>query len=79
MNHSTHSPVTGILKEEDVILDYGVHAGKSVREIQESDPEFYESLMDQKGSGVYAIRREAHVDGHKTFRLYLNPLAHLDL
>jgi len=78
MNQPMHSPVTGILNEEDVILDYGVHAGKSVREIQESDPEFYENLMDQKGSGVYAIRREAQVDGHKTFRLYLNPLAHLD-
>jgi hypothetical protein len=72
------SPVTGILNEEDVIIDYGKHAGKSIREIQLIDPEFYELLMEQKGSGVYAIKREAMMDGHKTFRLYLNPLAHLD-
>ena len=79
MNHqSSTSPVTGILNEADVILDYGKHAGKSVSEIHQIDPEYYEQLMDQKGSGVYAIRREAMLDGHKTFRLYLNPLAHLD-
>lgn len=72
------SPVTGILSEEDVIIDYGKHAGKTVQEIKLTDPEFYELLLEQKGSGVYAIKREAVIDGHKTFRLYLNPLAHLD-
>jgi hypothetical protein len=78
MNQLSHSPVTGVLNEEDVILDYGKHAGLSVKEVQHVDPEFYDLLMNQKGSGVFAIKREAHLDGHKTYRLYLNPLAHLD-
>jgi len=78
MSQSSFSPVTGILNEEEVILDYGEHAGLTVKQIQEVDPDYYDSLMNQKGSGVYAIKRESHIDGHKTFRLYLNPLAHLD-
>lgn len=68
------SPITGIIDEAMVILDFGVHEGKSVREILELDPEFYSSLVDEKGEGIYAIRR--HRD--KTFRLYLNPLAQMD-
>ena len=69
------SPVTGIIDEAKVILDFGKHEGKSVREILDLDPEFYSSLVDEKGEGVYAIRR--HRD--KTFRLYLNPLAQMDV
>lgn len=78
MNQSAQSPVTGILSEEDVMIDFGKHAGKTIHQIQIEDPEFYESLMEKRGSGVFAIKREAHMDGHKTYRLYLNPLAHLD-
>ncbi len=78
MNQLALSPVTGILKEEEVFIDYGKHAGLTVKQVHQMDPEFYDLLIDQKGSGVYAIKREAHVDGDKTFRLYLNPLAHLD-
>lgn len=71
---STHSPVTGIIDESIVILDFGKYEGKSVKEIQAVDPDFYASLANEKGEGVYAIRR--HRD--KTFRLYLNPLAQMD-
>ena len=78
MDHPILSPVTGILNEENVVLDYGEHEGKTVKEIQEIDPDFYESLIEQKGVGVYAIKREAYIDGNKTFRLYLNPLAQMD-
>ncbi len=78
MDHLILSPVTGILNEENVVLDYGEHEGKTVKEIQEIDPDFYESLIEQKGVGVYAIKREAYIDGNKTFRLYLNPLAQMD-
>ena len=70
-----HSPVTGIIDESAVILDFGKYEGKSVKEIAQLDPEFYTSLVDEKGEGVYAIRR--HRD--KTFRLYLNPLAQMDV
>jgi hypothetical protein len=74
MSQSTNSPITGIIDESNVILDFGKHEGRSVKEIAELDPDFYDSLADDKGEGVYAIRR--HRD--KTFRLYLNPLAQMD-
>jgi hypothetical protein len=68
------SPVTGVIDEGNVIIDFGKYEGKSVRDLQALDPEFYNSLVGDKGEGVYAIRR--HRD--KTFRLYLNPLAQMD-
>ncbi|MBS1960144.1 MAG: hypothetical protein JST80_11775 [Bdellovibrionales bacterium] len=68
------SPITGIIDESNVILDFGKYEGKTVREVANIDPEFYSSLIDDKSEGVYAIRR--HRD--KTFRLYLNPLAQMD-
>ncbi len=69
------SPVTGVIDESKVILDFGKHEGKSISEISKLDPDFYESLVDDKGEGVYAIRRNRD----KTFRLYLNPLAQMDV
>lgn len=69
------SPVTGVIDESNVILDFGKYEGKSVREIANMDPDFYDSLVDDKGEGVYAIRRNRD----KTFRLYLNPLAQMDV
>jgi hypothetical protein len=74
MSQSSHSPITGIIDESNVILDFGKHEGRSVKEIAEIDPDFYDSLVDEKGEGIYAIRR--HRD--KTFHLYLNPLAQMD-
>lgn len=73
MSHST-SPVTGIIDEAQVIIDFGRHEGKSVKQVAEIDPEFYSNLAQEKDDGVFAIRR--HRD--KTFRLYLNPLAQMD-
>jgi hypothetical protein len=78
MNHQAMSPVTGIIDEANVVIDYGEHQGHTVKEIQESDPDFYEALIEQKGVGIYAIKREAYLDGNKTYRLYLNPLAQMD-
>jgi hypothetical protein len=69
------SPVTGVIDESNVIVDFGKYEGKSVREIASMDPDFYDSLVDDKGEGVYAIRRNRD----KTFRLYLNPLAQMDV
>jgi hypothetical protein len=71
---ASQSPITGIIDESSVILDFGKYEGKSVKEVAAIDPEFYSSLVDDKGEGIYAIRR--HRD--KTFRLYLNPLAQMD-
>lgn len=72
---STHgSKVTGIIDESQVIIDFGKYEGKSVQEIAEIDPEFYDRLAVEKENGVFAIRR--HRD--KTFRLYVNPLSNMD-
>lgn len=68
------SPVTGVIDESQVIIDFGQHEGKSIREISDIDPSFYSSLAQEKSSGVYAIRKQRD----ETFRLYLNPLAQLD-
>jgi hypothetical protein len=68
------SPVTGIIDEKLVIIDFGKYEGKSVQEVAELDPIFYGRLATEKENGVFAIRR--HRD--KTFRLYINPLSNMD-
>ncbi|MBI2605293.1 MAG: hypothetical protein HYW49_04350 [Deltaproteobacteria bacterium] len=69
---ANNSPVTGIIEENQVIIDFGKYEGKTVSEIADVDPEFYNILSNQKEN--FAIRR--HRD--KTFRLYMNPLFTLD-
>lgn len=66
------SPLTGIIEESLVIIDFGKYEGRFVSEIAESDPDFYKRLCEQKDN--FAIRR--HRD--KTFRLYVNPLFTVD-
>ena len=71
---ATASPVTGIIEEQLVIIDFGKYEGKNVQEVSELDPIFYERLATEKENGVFAIRRERD----KTFRLYVNPLSNID-
>ena len=66
------SPLTGILEEDQVFIDFGEHEGKSVLEISDTLPDFYEYLLTAKEDGNFSIRR----DKHKLFRLYLNNIAH---
>ncbi len=61
------SPLTGILKEEHVFIDFGEHEGKSVLEISDTNPDFYQYLIGQKDTGNFAIRRSRD----KSFRLYV--------
>ncbi|MFL5815079.1 MAG: hypothetical protein ACJ763_16000 [Bdellovibrionia bacterium] len=68
------SPVTGVIDEGLVVIDFGKYEGKTVEQIADLDPNFYERLANEKESGVFAIRR--HKD--KTFRLYINPLSDID-
>lgn len=68
------SPVTGIIDEQLVVIDFGKYEGRTVQEIAEIDRAFYDKLAAEKESGVFAIRR--HRD--KTFRLYINPLSKID-
>ncbi len=74
MSSTGGSPVTGIIDENLVIVDFGKYEGKTVQEIAELDPGFYDRLASEKENGVFAIRR--HRD--KTFRLYINPLSTID-
>ena len=73
-NNNNMSPVTGVIDERHVVIDFGKHEGKTVRQVAENDPSFYDRLVSEKDNGVFAIRR--HRD--KTFRLYLNPLSSID-
>ncbi len=61
------SPLTGIILEEQVFVDFGEHEGKSVLEVSDTLPDFYEYLIDQKNSGNCMIRRAKD----KSFRLYV--------
>jgi broad specificity phosphatase PhoE len=74
MSSAQGSPVTGIIDEKLVIIDFGKYEGRSVSEVAELDPLFYDRLVAEKESGIFAIRR--HRD--KTFRLYVNPLSNMD-
>ncbi len=69
------SPVTGVINENQVIIDFGKHEGKTVAEMAELDPEFYQRLATEKENGLFAIRRQRD----KSFRLYINPLTQMDV
>ncbi len=74
MSSTNGSPVTGVIDEGQVIIDFGKYEGKTVEEIAELDRAFYDRLAAEREEGVFAIRR--HKD--KTFRLYINPLSDID-
>jgi hypothetical protein len=62
------SPLTGIIEEDKVVIDFGEFEGKSVLEIADTRPEYYEFLMSQKELGNFAIRRTKD----KIYRLYIH-------
>ncbi len=68
MANANISRLTGVLEEDRVVIDFGEHEGKSVLEIADTRPEFYEFLVGQKESGNFFIKRSKD----KIFRLYIN-------
>lgn len=66
----TNSPLTGVIDEKDVILDFGEYEGQSVMDIRAVNPDLYTQLVQEKEQDNIAIRRGRD----KTFRLYVNPL-----
>ncbi|MBF0360379.1 MAG: hypothetical protein HQK49_05170 [Oligoflexia bacterium] len=62
------SPLTGILEEDKVYIDFGEHEGKSVLEIADTFPEFYDYMISVKEDGNFVIRRGKD----KLYRLYIN-------
>lgn len=69
-----NSPVTGIIDEKQVIIDFGKYEGKSVYEMSQTDSEYYDRLVAERETGAFAIRRNKD----KTFYLYINPLSKTD-
>jgi hypothetical protein len=68
---SNMSPLTGVIEETDVIVDFGQYEGHSVSAVKAADPELYKQLVQEKEHDNVAIRRNKD----KSFRLYMNPLA----
>ena len=68
--HQEISPVTGILAEEQVFIDFGEHEGKSILEISDTHPDFYDFLVGKREDGNCLIRRTKD----KIFRLYVPTL-----
>jgi hypothetical protein len=67
---STVSPLTGVIEENDVIIDFGQYEGQSVQQLKTVDPDLYDQLVQEKENDNIAIRRNKD----KSFRLYMNPL-----
>ncbi len=63
------SPITGIIEEDKVFIDFGEHEGKSVLEVADTMPDFYEFLIETKDSVRCMIRRSKD----KLYRLYVSP------
>jgi broad specificity phosphatase PhoE len=61
------SPITGIIEEDQVFVDFGDHEGKSILEIADTLPEYYDFLIERKNVGQCTIRRSRD----KIFRLYV--------
>lgn len=61
------SPLTGILAEENVVIDFGEHEGKSVLQVNDENPDFYTFLVEQREKGNFTIRRNKN----KEFKLYV--------
>lgn len=68
MAAANQSPLTGIIEEDKVFLDFGEHFGKSILEIADTTPDYYTFLLEQKEIGNFAIKRTKE----KIYRLYMN-------
>jgi hypothetical protein len=66
------SPLTGIIEEDKVFIDFGEHEGKSVLEVADTLPDYYHYLLESKDLGRCTIRRSKD----KCFRLYVTQLPH---
>ncbi|MBT3236660.1 MAG: hypothetical protein HN353_11955 [Bdellovibrionales bacterium] len=66
------SPLTGIIEEDKVFIDFGEHEGKSILEVADTLPDFYDFLIDKKNTGMCSIRRSKD----KSFKLYVYNQVH---
>jgi len=66
------SPLTGVIAEETVVIDFGEHEGKSVLEVSDTHPDYYDFLIGQRAEGNFSIKRTKD----KIFRLYVQNTLH---
>ncbi len=66
------SPLTGVIAEDNVVIDFGEHTGKSVLQLNIEDHEYYDFLLEQKEEGNFFIKRNKD----KIFRLYVSNTLH---
>ena len=45
------SPLTGIIAEECVVIDFGEHEGKSLLEVNDTHPTYYHYLVEKREKG----------------------------
>lgn len=62
------SPLTGVIAEDAVVIDFGINEGKSVLEIADTQPDFYSFLIEQKEQGNFSIKRTKD----KIYRLFVH-------
>ena len=68
MASAPKSPLTGIIEEDMVFIDFGEHEGKSILELADTFPDYYHDLVDKKNMGRCVIKRLKD----KSYRLYLS-------
>ena len=51
------SPLTGVIAEDRVVIDFGEHIGKSVLQLNVDEHEYYDYLLEQKSEGNFFIKR----------------------
>lgn len=66
------SPLTGVIAEDRVVIDFGEHSGKSVLQLNIEDHDYYDFLLEQKEEGNFFIKRNKD----KIFRLYVSNTLH---
>jgi hypothetical protein len=67
MAQTYQSPLTGIIEEDKVYIDFGEHEGKSVLEVADTHPEYYNYMISIKDKNPFYIKRSKD----KLFRLYI--------
>jgi len=62
------SPLTGVIEEDQVVIDFGQYEGQSVFQINCDEPDYYGFLLHEKEKGNFFIKRAKN----KEFKLYIN-------
>ena len=46
------SPITGIIEEDQVFIDFGEHEGKSILEVADTLPDYYNFCLIEKKTAI---------------------------